>query len=87
MHSRCMRKRPSQLSPANCTRLNVGFPVRSEPTSAHGPQSRRGADSTHCAGDNEAHAERRLVVRSERDGRYVRLIQLARLKLSLLDPQ
>jgi hypothetical protein len=68
MHSRCMRRRPSHLSPAKRTRLNVGFLVRSEPTSAHAPQSRRGVDSTHCAGDTGAHAERRLLVRSERDG-------------------
>ena len=61
MHSRCMRKRPSHLSPANCMRLNVGFPVRLGPTAAHARQSRRGADSTHCAGDNGAHAERRLA--------------------------
>ena len=51
MHSRCTRRRPSHLPPANCTPLNVGSPVRLEPTSVHGPQSRHGADLTHCAAD------------------------------------
>ena len=50
---------PSRSPPANCTLPNVGFPVRSEPTSAHAPPSRRGAASTHCAADGGAHAERR----------------------------
>jgi hypothetical protein len=72
MHSRCMRRRPNQLSPANWTPPNAGFPVRLELTSAHDPQSRHGADLTHCAGDNGAQAERCLA-RSERDGRLVPL--------------
>ncbi len=81
MHSRCIRRRPSHLSPANCTQLNVGFPVLLEPTSAHARQSRRDADSTHCAGDNGAHAERRLLVRGQCDGRHcLRLVQPARLE-------
>ena len=58
MRSRCMRRRPSHLSPANCTLLNAGFRVRWEPTSAHAPQSRHGGDSTHYVEDSAAHAER-----------------------------
>jgi hypothetical protein len=50
------------VSLASCMRPSVGSPVGLEPTSARAPQSRRGADSTPCAGDNGAHAERRLLV-------------------------
>ena len=65
MRSRCMRRRPSHLSPANGTPLNAGFRVRLELTLASAPQSRRGADSTYFAGVNGADAERRLLVRGE----------------------
>ena len=76
MRSRCMRRRPSHFSHANCMPLNVGFPVRLGLTSAHAPRSRRGGDSTHYAGDSGAHAERRLRARSGRDGR--RCLRLVR---------
>jgi ribosomal 50S subunit-recycling heat shock protein len=59
---RCMRRRPSHYLPENGTPPNVGFPVRSEPTSAHAQQSGRGVDSMHCAGANGAHAEHRATL-------------------------
>jgi hypothetical protein len=56
MHSRCTGRRPSPSWLANGLRLTIGFPVRSAPTSAHAQPSKRGGDSTHCAGANGAHA-------------------------------
>ena len=60
---------PESLAARERTRLNGDFPVRQDPTSAHDPQSGRGGDSTHYAGDSGAHADHRIRIRKERDGR------------------